>query len=429
MTQIKFAHLSDAHLGAWRKDSLKQLVYQAFEMAIDKIIEEKVDFVIISGDLYNVCDPVIDAVDLATRNLKRLADLGIPVYGIMGSHDFSVSDRTMIKPLISGGFYNNVSSAHMSDEDKIQLDFTEDPKTDVKITGLRARKRGLEVKDFEDLDRDYLEAEPGVKVFVFHTAMTELRSPDVHDDFTITKAVLPPGFAYYAGGHIHKTYPTELREGDHVVTPAKAAPIVYPGSLFPVDFLELEQNVHGGFCIVQGELGKANKVAGLTVTWYPLHLMDVVSLDIDCDGKSVAELEKIIDAIVKSTDVAGKIVTARAHGKLRSGNIADLDLEWMLATFLEKGAYEALVNRAALFSATYARPETVEGTSRKDIEADLTTAHLEHMEIEGMTKDQIREKIPELMRILGEEKKEEASVKDYTAAIQKDFKKLFDIDS
>lgn len=42
MTKIKFAHLSDIHLGAWRNEKLNYLGYQALEIAIEKMIEEKI---------------------------------------------------------------------------------------------------------------------------------------------------------------------------------------------------------------------------------------------------------------------------------------------------------------------------------------------------------------------------------------------------
>lgn len=101
--KIKFAHLSDCHLGAWRKETLNEIGYTTFTQIIDRILGEQVDFVIISGDLYDVSNPKVDVIDIATRELRRLKDANIPVYGIMGSHDFSPSGKSMIRPLISAG--------------------------------------------------------------------------------------------------------------------------------------------------------------------------------------------------------------------------------------------------------------------------------------------------------------------------------------
>ena len=52
---MKFAHLADTHLG-YRQFGLLERekdFYEVFDKIIDKIIEEKVDFVIHSGDLFD----------------------------------------------------------------------------------------------------------------------------------------------------------------------------------------------------------------------------------------------------------------------------------------------------------------------------------------------------------------------------------------
>ena len=81
--KVKFAHLADCHLGAWRNEKLNSIGYAAFEAAINRIIDEKVDFVIISGDLFDVSNPKVDVIDLAVKELRKLKDNGIPLYGVM----------------------------------------------------------------------------------------------------------------------------------------------------------------------------------------------------------------------------------------------------------------------------------------------------------------------------------------------------------
>ena len=56
---MKFAHLADTHLG-YRQFGLierEKDFYEVFEKITDKIIEEKVDFVIHSGDLFDNSRP------------------------------------------------------------------------------------------------------------------------------------------------------------------------------------------------------------------------------------------------------------------------------------------------------------------------------------------------------------------------------------
>ena len=163
--RVKFAHLSDVHLGAWRNENLNQIGFKAFITAIDTLLKENVDFVIISGDLYDVSNPKVDVIDIATKKLKELIDHGIPVYGIMGSHDFSPSYKSMIRPLISAGLFIDVSRGELSEDgNKLFLKFVEDAKSKIKLNGLRARKRSLEIDDYRKLDLKSLEDEPGVKI-------------------------------------------------------------------------------------------------------------------------------------------------------------------------------------------------------------------------------------------------------------------------
>ena len=427
MTKVKFAHLADAHLGAWRKESLKNLVYQAFDKAIGMILEENVDFVIIAGDLYDTSDPAVDAVDTATRGFKRLADQGIPVYGIMGSHDFSVSNKTMVRPLVSAGLYTNVSRVRETDDELLQLDFVQDPKTGIKITGMRARKRGLEVKDYAELDRESLSNEPGPKIFVLHTSMADLQNVEPGDDLCLTDSMLPSGFCYYAAGHIHKTIPQELRDGNPISI-TRDNHVIYPGSLFPVDFAEIEQYRRGGFCIVEGNVTTDGANDDLAVRWLPIDVVDTLPINVDCTGLGVSDALQAIDTAIEQADVSGKIVSVRVEGTLAEGKVGDIRAEDIVAKVMEHGALEALVNRNKLVSKDYAPTHLQQVVSKKeDIEAAFINEHVATTTIKGITPEDLAQKIGEVLRVLGEEQEEGTKKQDYNVRIAKDFAAIFDI--
>ena len=61
---MKFAHISDTHLGQrqYHLPEREQDIYDALKQAINRIIEEKVDFVIFSGDIFDRSSPPNDAV-------------------------------------------------------------------------------------------------------------------------------------------------------------------------------------------------------------------------------------------------------------------------------------------------------------------------------------------------------------------------------
>ena len=67
--------------------------------------------------------------------------------------------------------------ARTDDEGYVILDFFTDPKTGAKITGISARKVGLESKVYEKLDKKRLEHEKGFEIFAFHSGITE---PNLH---------------------------------------------------------------------------------------------------------------------------------------------------------------------------------------------------------------------------------------------------------
>ncbi len=86
---MKFAHLADTHLG-YRQYGLierEKDFYEVFDKVIDKIIEEKVDFVIHSGDLFETARPSPMALLTFQKGLLKLKGAGIPMYAIAGNHD------------------------------------------------------------------------------------------------------------------------------------------------------------------------------------------------------------------------------------------------------------------------------------------------------------------------------------------------------
>lgn len=123
----------------------------------------------------------------------------------------------MIRPLISAGLFTDLSKGEINDEKKIKLQFFQDPKTKIKLTGLRVRKRSLEIEDYKRLERRSLETEEGIKIFVLHTMLSELKPAEYKNMEAAPKSLLPQNFDYYAGGHLHKTLPEKLREGNHTL--------------------------------------------------------------------------------------------------------------------------------------------------------------------------------------------------------------------
>lgn len=90
------AHLSDLHLGysSGRKkidengfNVRENDGYVAYSTAVDQIIEEGVDAVLVAGDMFHSPRPKNHTIIIAQEGLRRLAAEGIKVYMIAGNHD------------------------------------------------------------------------------------------------------------------------------------------------------------------------------------------------------------------------------------------------------------------------------------------------------------------------------------------------------
>ncbi|MCZ6581792.1 MAG: DNA repair exonuclease, partial [Thaumarchaeota archaeon] len=228
-----FAHLSDCHLGFQKNESLKKIEQQVFEKAIDECIKRKVDFILIPGDLFHVNIPDMDVVKFAIRNFKKVYDAGIPVYVVYGSHDFSPVAKSAIDLLTETGYLTKVSKQKESSGEKIQLEFTTDQKTGAKLVGLPGLTAGKELTYYENLDTDLLKSQEGFKIFLFHAGLNELKSQVSAETDFMPLSLLPKGFDYYAGGHMHTHSREKYPEYGHVV---------YPGTLFAGFHSDLEEN-------------------------------------------------------------------------------------------------------------------------------------------------------------------------------------------
>ena len=82
---MKFAHLADCHLGSWKDVALQKVSSESFVKAIDISIAERVDFVLICGDLFNTALPPVESIKTAVEQLKRLHDIGIRVIALQAA--------------------------------------------------------------------------------------------------------------------------------------------------------------------------------------------------------------------------------------------------------------------------------------------------------------------------------------------------------
>lgn len=393
---MKFSHMADCHIGGWRDQRLRELSSTAFSRAVDISISEKVDFVLISGDLFHTAMPAIDSMKSAVRKLRQLKDNGISVYVVPGSHDFSPSGKTMIDVFAEAGLLHNTFRAEVHDK-KLRLQFTADKKTGAKITGIIGRRGMLDREYYESLDRSQLALEDGFRIFMFHTAISELKPKDMENMDSMPESMLPEGFSYYAGGHVHSRI-EKPGPGNN--------PVVYPGPLFPNTFAELERLGHGGFFIYDNG----------ALTYRDIEIKKTILLNFDCTGLGPEQVSRYLDEEAAAQEVRDKIVMIRLFGKLGSGKPSEISLKQLTARLYERAAFFVMRNTSKL-----EYPETEGSLPEKgtldEIEGMLLREAAGALKLEGRSPEDTLEIARNMMSAMGSEKGEGEKKYDYEQRI------------
>ncbi len=403
---FRFAHLADMHLGAHREPIMRELEMKAFKLALNQCVQRQVDFILFCGDLFHVCIPDLSVVDEAVRKMREVLDNKIPIYVIYGSHDYSPNSTSIIDVLTSAGVTKKIVDWKLVG-DKICLSFFKDPKTGAKLTGISARKAGLESRYYEMLDREALESEEGFKVFAFHSALDEFKPEYLSKMESIATSLLPRGFDYYAGGHVHDC-------GEHKL--AGYQNVVFPGSLFPKDARDLERTVRGqkrGFYIVTFD----DKVR--SVEFVETNVFDGIYSELDVSDKTATYAQKELLAKAKALEVNGKLVLLKASGQLSEGRTSDIDFQTIKNALLGAGAIHVELNRHRITSKEY-QAITLSGENVGEIEANLLKENIgstrtNEPKLKG---EQGLELSKELLRVLRAEPQSGEGKRDYESKMR-----------
>ena len=310
---VKFAHIADAHLGGWKQQPMQDLNFQSFKKAIEICISKKVEFVLISGDLFDSAYPPIEILKESFAVFRKLHDSKIPCFIIAGSHDYSVSGKTFLDVLEKAGFCKNVT-----DYEERNGEFILNPTIykGFAIYGYPGKKAGLEI---QELRKARFNDAPGLfKIFMLHTTIDKAKG-NLPVDALETDLI--PKADYYACGHLHIEFQYEN--------------FVYAGPTFPNNFQELEDLEHGRFYIVDSNNPRNPEKIEIPIK-------RVVSLNIEvknalsATGQIISELEK------KNLDDA--VVLLRLRGVIEKGEVSDIKFQQIEDFVKSKNAYFMLKN-------------------------------------------------------------------------------------
>lgn len=199
---MKFIHTADLHLDSpflglkQAPDQLWDVVYHstfdAFARIVDDAIAAQVDFMCISGDIYDREQRSVAAENFFITQCMRLNEANIPVYLSYGNHDYkTVSGQQTSLPANVHVFGNEVETMTLTSNDDQR----------VAISGFSYPTQWLT----EDQTANYpVKGDVDFQIGMLHGSYTELKTPhDNYAPFTLDE-LLAKKYDYWALGHIHK---------------------------------------------------------------------------------------------------------------------------------------------------------------------------------------------------------------------------------
>jgi DNA repair protein SbcD/Mre11 len=314
---MKFAHLGDCHLGGWRFPELQELNMLSFSRAIEICIKEKVDIVLIAGDLFDSAYPSIETLKETFQEFRKLSEAKIPCFLIAGSHDYSASGKTFLDVLEKAGFCTNVSVYEERGEDIILHPTV---CKNYAIYGYPGKKSGLEVPE---LRRIKLQESPGFfNILMLHTSIKEALGRIPVDSISINQL---PKADYYALGHLHINFATKN--------------LLYSGPIFPNNFEELEELEHGQFYIVENK-GFINPVK------IPLKIKEIKIIEINLNS-TLGATEKIISEI-NQHQIEDKVVLLKLYGNISDGKPSEIKFNEIESFVKTKKPFSFIKNTSKL---------------------------------------------------------------------------------
>jgi DNA repair exonuclease SbcCD nuclease subunit len=421
MRRFVFAHLADAHVGAWpRNPALRDRLRSGVLKAIEVASERNAEFLLISGDLFHT--PVPDPAEAApvAAALRRFVESGRRIYLIYGSHDYVAHRTSWLDVLAEAGVFLRVAPEAIRVEGAPWvLPWVRDAPTGALVAGISGRSHGLDREYYRSMDARAFVAESGFKVFQFHAAVEEYLPPHLRGRIEgIRVDDLPPGCSYYAGGHIHYSYEGSGPGGGVLVN---------PGAVFGTSRTDLENGeagrTHRGLAIVTVDGG--SPTVEMVDTLEPGSIRTV---DIDVTGRSPESISALVIARIREQAVpAGTLVLPHLHGVLSTGKVTPLDLGEAREALGREGVTIQVDMRDIEGTAPDASAPVPESTVEAEEVAHLLGPEGERPHwLEGREGERL---VHELLGVLGVPKGEGESNLDYSNGRRADARRLLAIPS
>ncbi|MEF9951572.1 MAG: exonuclease SbcCD subunit D [Clostridium sp.] len=215
---MKFVHLGDLHIGKIIHEfSMLKDQEHGLNSILDLLKEEEVDGLIIAGDLYDRSVPPSDAVEVLSRFLTNVLNMGVKIFTIAGNHDSSERLSFLQSILEKQGLY--IEGAYNGELKGVSFEKNGEevyvymlPYCDPAL--VRKIHSDPSIKTHEDALKKILEnveiKQPSILVSHAYvssvdTVVTDSERPLSIGNSEVVSPSIFEGFTYVALGHLHKS--------------------------------------------------------------------------------------------------------------------------------------------------------------------------------------------------------------------------------
>lgn len=254
MKKIRFLHAADLHLDSPFKGlthlppeifhQIKNSTFRALTNLVDMAIKKQVDFLLLSGDLFDLEQRSLFAQATLRKEFLRLRQAEIQVFIIHGNHDYITESHR---------FFRYPENVHVFNE-KVECEkYMKNGEHLANIYGFSYNRRHMT----ENMTKHYRKPDTTAPFHIgmLHGNLSGREDHDPYAPFSIPQ-LLEKDFDYWALGHIHK------REILH-----QHPPIVYPGNIQGRNRKETGDKGCYIVELTEGEEAKLEYIETSTIHW------------------------------------------------------------------------------------------------------------------------------------------------------------------
>jgi exonuclease SbcD len=301
---MKFIHTADIHLDSPLRglssypdapaERLRTATRDAFQNLVNVAIDEKIDFMVIAGDVYDGDWKDFNTGLFFIRQMGRLRQVGIPVYLLYGNHD---AESEMTKGL------ELPDNVHVFSSRKAET---------FRIDALKVALHGRSFKvaaTTDNLVPSYPDPVSGwLNLGVLHTALEGNSEHAKYAPCSVAE-LQAKGYQYWALGHVHAQW---IERG--------ATTIAYPGNL---QGRHIRETGARGALLVSAEDGEITDIERLEVDVLRWHALEI-DISTVTDRKGAVRLagqamSELLDSAKAGIPLAVRVVfkgSSVAHGDL-----------------------------------------------------------------------------------------------------------------